>query len=148
MNFNSFIFMGMRLPWARLIASQLALSVEEILRAIIKANAELDLEGMARFLSRDPNLVIHTINGRIYRGWQELAPDMEEEFRSVERLEIPILNMAVRRQGDTAWFSMDIDYVRYVKKGKKQERQALDLFRVRPLERSGHQSGHQYGIKG
>jgi hypothetical protein len=102
MNFNSLIFMGMRLPWARLIASQPALSVEEILRAIIKANAKWDLEGMARVMSRDPNLVIYTINGRIYRGWQNLALDMEEEFRSVERLEIPILNMAVRRQGEEA----------------------------------------------
>ena len=69
---------------ARLIASQPALSVEEILRAIIRANAELDLEGMARFMSRDPNLVIYTINGRIYRGWQDLVPDVEEEFRSVD----------------------------------------------------------------
>lgn len=122
---------------ARLIASQSALSVEEILRAIIKANAELDLEGMARFMSRDPNLVIYTINGRIYRGWQDLAPDVEEEFRSVERLEIPILNMVVRRQGDTAWFSMDIDYVRYVKKGKEQERMVLPLRETGVLVRRG-----------
>jgi hypothetical protein len=122
---------------AKLIASQPALSVEEILRAIIKANAELDLEGMARFLSRDPNLVIHTINGRIYRGWQDLAPDVELEFRSVERLEIPILNMAVRSQGDTAWFSMDIDYVRYVKKGKEQERMVLPLRETGVLVRRG-----------
>ncbi len=122
---------------ARLIASQSALSVEEILRAIIKANAELDLEGMARFMSRDPNLVIYTINGRIYRGWQDLAPDVEEEFRSVERLEIPILNMVVRHQGDTAWFSMDIDYVRYVKKGKEQERMVLPLRETGVLVRRG-----------
>jgi hypothetical protein len=122
---------------ARPIAPQPALSVEEILRGIMKAHVELDLEGMARFMSRDPSLVIHTINGRIYRGWQDLAPDVELEFRSVERLEVPILNMTVRSQGDTAWFSMDIDYVRYLKKGKEQERMVLPLRETGVLVRRG-----------
>lgn len=102
-------------------------SVTEILKAVIRANADRDLAGIARLMSRDPNLVIHTINGRVYRGWQEMVADSEEEFRSVERLEIPIRNMTVSTQGDTAWFSMDIDYTRYVKNGQKRERMVLPL---------------------
>ncbi|MGH8535581.1 MAG: YybH family protein [Gammaproteobacteria bacterium] len=112
-------------------------SVEEILKAVINANADRDLAEMARLMSRDPNLVIYTINGRVYRGWQEMVADLEEEFRSVESLEIPIRDMTVSTQGDTAWFSMDIDYTRYLKNGRKRERMVLPLRETGVLVRRG-----------
>ncbi|MGH8614139.1 MAG: YybH family protein [Gammaproteobacteria bacterium] len=112
-------------------------SVEAILKAVINANADRDLAKMAKLMGRDPNLVIYTINGRVYRGWDEMVADLEEEFRSVEHLDIPIRDMTVSTQGDTAWFSMDIDYTRHLRNGRKRERMVLPLRETGVLVRRG-----------
>ena len=39
---------------------------------------------------------------------------MQEEFDTVNRLEISITELKVWRHGDIAWFSMELNYVRYL----------------------------------
>jgi len=43
-----------------------------------------------------------------------IAAEMQQEFESVTRLEIPISDLRVWRRGDVAWFAMELDYIRHV----------------------------------
>src|SRR5216117_1928412 len=65
-------------------------SPEEVLRALVKANADRDLSTMARLMAHDADIVSYTIGGRKYVGWPQLERDMVEEFQMVARLEMPI----------------------------------------------------------
>ena len=108
---------------------------EEVLRTLVRANAERDLSTMAKFMAHDGDAVSYTIGGRKYVGWAEFVRDMQHEFESVARLEIPITEMKVWTRGDMAWFAMELDYIRYVGSGRTQERTVLPLRETGVLER-------------
>ncbi|MGH7233245.1 MAG: nuclear transport factor 2 family protein [Nitrospiraceae bacterium] len=107
---------------------------EEVLRALVRANADKDLATMQAFMAPDPDTISYTIGGRKYVGWSDFARDMQLEFDSVERLDIPILNLTVWTRADTAWFAMELDYIRYEFR-KKTERTVLPLRETGVLER-------------
>jgi hypothetical protein len=107
---------------------------EDVLRALVQANAAKDLAGMERFMSRDPDMISYTVGGRKYVGWADFARDMRLEFDSVERLEIPITDLAVWTRGDTAWFAMELDYIRHVA-GEKSAGTVIPLRETGVLER-------------
>lgn len=108
---------------------------EKVVRAVVQANAERDLATMSKLMAHDGDLISYTIGGRKYVGWNEFAQDMQEEFASVARLEIPITHLKVWTYGDTAWFAMELDYVRYVGTGQDQSRTVLPLRETGVLER-------------
>ncbi|WP_447972834.1 YybH family protein [Nitrospira sp. Kam-Ns4a] len=123
-------------PWTNVYASAAEpLGPEEVLRALVRANAAKDLAAMARFMAQDPDAIGYSIAGRKYVGWTEFAAQMDEEFRSVDRLEIPIVMLNVWKRGDIAWFAMELDYIRYVGTGAQQTRTLLPLRETGVLER-------------
>jgi hypothetical protein len=108
---------------------------EDVLRTLVRANEEKDLATMARLMAQDPDQVSYSIGGRKYVGWKPFAEEMKLEFDSVTRLEIPITKLRVWTRGDTAWFAMELDYIRYVGTGPDQERTLLPLRETGVLER-------------
>jgi hypothetical protein len=60
---------------------------------------------------------------------------MREEFIAVQRLEIPIHELKVWTKGDLAWFTMELDYIRFVGDGPEQKRTVLPLRESGVLER-------------
>lgn len=108
---------------------------EEVLRILVRANAEKDLSTMAKFMAHDGDTISYTIGGRKYAGWTEFARDMQHEFESVARLDIPIKELKVWTRGETAWFAMELDYIRYVGSGRTLERTVLPLRETGVLER-------------
>lgn len=108
---------------------------EEVLRTLVRANAERDLATMAKLMAHDVDAVGYTIGGRKYVGWTELARDMQHEFETVARLEMPITELKVWTKGDMAWFAMELDYIRYVRSGQQQERTVFPLRETGVLER-------------
>src|SRR3989441_8876250 len=110
-------------------------SPEEVLRALVKANADRDLSTMARLMAHDADIVSYTIGGRKYVGWPQLERDMLEEFQMVARLEMPITALKVWTRGEIAWFAMELDYIRYVGTGSEQRRMLLPLRETGVLER-------------
>jgi hypothetical protein len=107
---------------------------EEVVRALVRANAQKDLVTMARLMAHDSDMISYTIGGRKYVGWAEFAQDMQHEFDSVDRLEIPITDLKIWTRDDTAWFAMELDYIRYGP-GGSQERTVLPLRETGVLER-------------
>ena len=93
------------------------LDAETTLRILVQANAERDLATMSKYMSHDADAIGYTIDGRKYEGWPALAADMRSEFESVVKLEIPITKLQLWRNGDIAWFAMELDYIRHVKSG-------------------------------
>jgi hypothetical protein len=91
----------------------LELGPEEVLRTLVRANAEKDLTTMAKYIAQDPDMISYTIGGRKYVGWSDFAKDMQLEFDSVDRLDIPITELKIWTREQTAWFSMELDYIRY-----------------------------------
>lgn len=128
------ILLGVLLAGFPVLAAE-PMGPEEVLRALVRANAEKDLATMAKFMAKDADSVGYSIAGRKYLGWPPFAREMEEEFRSVERLEIPITDLKVWTHGDVAWFAMELDYIRYVGTGPKQTRTLLPLRETGVLER-------------
>ncbi len=109
---------------------------ETVLRLLVKANAEKDLETMKQFMATDENVIGYTIGGRKYVGWDGFARTMSLEFASVDRLEIPIPYLKVWQRGDIAWFAMELDYTREVKNEKGEvERTVIPLRETGVLER-------------
>ena len=107
---------------------------EAVLRALVKANEDRDLEAMARWMDAG-DAVGYTIQGRKYVGWTPVARDMEAEFKAVTRLEIPIKDLQVWTRGDVAWFAMELDYIRYVASGGGETRTVMPLRDTGVLER-------------
>ena len=68
---------------------------EEVLRTLVRANAEKDIPTMSRWMAHDEDCINYTIGGRKYVGWSELAKDLQEEFEAVTHLEIPIRELQV-----------------------------------------------------
>lgn len=112
---------------------------EAAIRAMIRANAELDMPTLSRLMAHDADIISYTIGGRKYVGWPEFEHDMQEEFSSVAKLEIPILELKVWTKGTLAWFTMELDYIRYVGDGAGQRRTVLPLRESGVLEQRGGQ---------
>ena len=72
---------------------------------------------LSRFMAHDADIISYTIGGRKYVGWPEFEHDMQEEFSSVVKLEIPIHELKVWTKGTLAWFTMELDYIRYCGRG-------------------------------
>jgi hypothetical protein len=58
-----------------------------------------------------------------------------EEFQTVSRLEMPIHELKVWVRGSFAYFSMELDYVRYVRTGAAEQRMLVPLRETGVLER-------------
>jgi ketosteroid isomerase-like protein len=108
---------------------------EEAIRLLVRANAEKDIATLSQYMAHDADVVGYTIGGRKYVGWPALERAMQEEFDTVTRLEIPITELKVWQRGDVAWFSMELDYIRYVGAGANQLRMSLPLRETGVLER-------------
>jgi hypothetical protein len=112
---------------------------EATIRTLIRANAELDMPTLSRFMAHDADIISYTIGGRKYVGWPEFEHDMQEEFSSVAKLEIPIHELKVWTKGTLAWFTMELDYIRFVGEGPDQRKTVLPLRESGVLEqREGH----------
>jgi SnoaL-like domain len=136
------MWLGLLLPICSPCAAALATELstpEEIIRTVVRANAEKDFPTMSRLMAHDEDRINYTIGGRKYVGWSELAKDLQEEFESVANLEIPIHELTVWTRGEIAWFAMEIDYIRYSGQGSNQRRNVLPLRETGVLaRRNGH----------
>jgi SnoaL-like domain len=110
-------------------------SPEDTLRALVRANADKDVSTLARLMAHDADIVSYTIGGRKYVGWPQFEREMLEEFRTVTRLEIPIIALKVWTRGEVAWFAMELDYIRYIGAGSERRRMVLPLRETGVLER-------------
>jgi SnoaL-like domain len=108
---------------------------EAVIRALVEANAALDLDGMSRLMAHDDDATGYTIGGRKYVGWPELERAMRDEFASVAKLEIPITGLKVWTKDDVAWFAMELDYIRYVNEGGELRRTVIPLRESGVLEK-------------
>jgi len=127
------VFLGM----AQALESRAADSAdpESTIRTLIRANAEKDLATLSRLMAHDADIISYTIGGRKYVGWPEFEREMREEFDSVQKLEIPIQELKVWTKGDLAWFTMELDYIRFVGESTNPKRTALPLRETGVLER-------------
>ncbi len=107
------------------------LDPESVIRALVRANAEQDMVTLSRFMAQDADIVSYTIGGRKYVGWADLERDFQEEFSAVDKLELPIRELRVWSRGDVAWFTMELDYIRFIGRGADQRKI------VHPLRESG-----------
>jgi SnoaL-like domain len=112
---------------------------EAAIRTLVRANEQLDMPTLSRFMAHDTDIISYTIGGRKYVGWPEFEHDMREEFSSVAKLEIPINELKVWTKGTLAWFTMELDYIRYVGDGSSQRRTVLPLRESGVLEQRGGQ---------
>lgn len=108
---------------------------EGVLRALVRANAAQDLAAMSALMAHDPDSIGYSIGGRTYVGWEPFAQEMTQEFKDVEKLEIPITDLKVWTRGDVAWFAMELDYIRYVATPSGLDRILLPLRETGVLER-------------
>ena len=108
---------------------------EATIRSLIRANAEKDLATLSRLMAHDADITSYTIGGRKYVGWPEFEREMREEFDSVQKLEIPIQELKVWTKGDLAWFTMELDYIRFVGESTNPKRTVLPLRETGVLER-------------
>jgi len=112
---------------------------EAVLRLIVRANAEKDMTTFSKYMAHDADVVGYTIGGRKYVGWPAVEQAMREEFDSVTKLEIPITELHIWQKGDVAWFSMELDYIRYVGTGANLTSLSLPLRETGVLERRNGQ---------
>jgi len=108
---------------------------EEVVRALVRANASKDLATMQKLMAQDPDIISYSIGGRKYVGWNDFAQEMKQEFDSVARLEIPIIDLRIWTRGETAWFAMELDYIRYVGSSLDPRCTVLPLRETGVLER-------------
>ena len=100
---------------------------ETVIRALVKANVEKDIDTMSRLMAHDADITSYSVGGRKYVGWPEFEREMREEFAAVQKFEIPIRELTVWHKGDIAWFTMELDYTRYTKEGAELKRMLLPL---------------------
>lgn len=112
---------------------------EDVLRRLVQANVEKDLPTMAKLMAQDADAIGYTIEGRKYVGWPPFAREMQQEFNDAARIEIKITELKVWTRTDTAWFAMEMDYIRYVGNGKEQAKMVLPLRETGVLERRNGQ---------
>lgn len=124
---------------AALGAAQEPTNPEAVIRALVHANAEKDMTTLSRLMAHDADITSYSIGGRKYVGWPEFEREMREEFVNAQKLEIPITELNVWTKGDVAWFTMELDYIRYVGEGTDLKRTVLPLRETGVLERrNGH----------
>ncbi len=111
------------------------LDPETAIRQMVRANAEKDLPTLSRLMAHDADIVSYTVGGRKYVGWPEFEREMREEFVNAQKIEIPITELKVWTKGDLAWFTMELDYIRYVGTGSEVKRTLLPLRETGVLER-------------
>lgn len=108
---------------------------EGVLRRLVQANVEKDFETISKYMAHDEDTISYTIEGRKYVGWPGFAKDMRDEFESVTRLEIPITDLKIWTRGDTAWFAMELDYIRYLGNGAEEAKMVLPLRETGVMEK-------------
>jgi ketosteroid isomerase-like protein len=108
---------------------------ETAIRQMVRANAEKDLPTLSRLMAHDADIVSYSVGGRKYVGWPEFEREMREEFINAQKIEIPITELKVWTKGDLAWFTMELDYTRYVGEGSAVKRTILPLRESGVLER-------------
>ena len=108
---------------------------ESVLQAVIRANSEKDLGALEKYMAKDPDVVVYTIGGRKYVGWNELAKAMQEEFDAADRLDVTITDIHVWQHGDVAWFTMELNYDRLEGNEEGQKPMVLPLRDTGVLER-------------
>ena len=108
---------------------------ETAIRQMVRANAEKDITTLSRLMAHDADIVSYTVGGRKYVGWPEFEREMREEFTNTQKIEIPITELKVWTKGDLAWFTMELDYTRYVGEGSAVKRTVLPLRETGVLER-------------
>ena len=89
-------------------------SPETVIRLDVKANAEMDLPLLEKYMAAGDDAVGYTIGGRKFVGWPQVKQAFQEEFSMLNGLTIDILTLKVWQQGEVAWFAMEIDYNREV----------------------------------
>jgi hypothetical protein len=112
---------------------------EAAIRTLVRANADLDMQTLSRFMAHDADITSYTIGGRKYVGWPEFERDMQEEFSSVAKLDISIHELKVWTKGTLAWFTMELDYIRFVGEGPDQRKTVLPLRESGVLEQRAGQ---------
>jgi len=110
---------------------------ESAIRRMVRANAEKDLPTLSRLMAHDADIISYAVAGRKYIGWTELEEGMREEFVNSQKLEIPINELKVWTKGDLAWYTMELDYIRYVADGPELKRTVLPMRETGVLERVG-----------
>lgn len=108
---------------------------ETAIRQMVRANADKDLSTLSRLMAHDADIVSYSVGGRKYVGWPEFEREMREEFLNTKKIEIPITELKVWTKGDIAWFTMELDYTRYVGEGSEIKRTVLPLRETGVLER-------------
>ncbi|HEX5645615.1 MAG TPA: nuclear transport factor 2 family protein [Nitrospira sp.] len=112
---------------------------ETVIRKLVQANVDKDMTTMSRLMAHDADITSYSVGGRKYVGWPEFEREMREEFAAVQKFEIPIRELTVWHKGDIAWFTMELDYTRYVKEGAEVKRMLLPLRETGVLERRNGQ---------
>lgn len=112
---------------------------ESVIRTLVQANVEKDMATMARLMAHDADITSYSVGGRKYVGWPDFEREMREEFANVKKFEIPIRELNVWSKGDVAWFTMELDYIRYVSEGAELKRMLLPLRETGVLERRNGQ---------
>jgi len=108
---------------------------ESVIRTLVRANAEKDMTTLSRLMAHDADIVSYSVGGRKYVGWPDLERDFHEEFSEVERLEIPIRELNVWTKGDIAWFTMELDYIRFLGESRTPRQIVLPLRESGVLEK-------------
>ncbi len=108
---------------------------EAAIRAMFHANETRNMDKLQRLVSKDGDMVGYSVGGRKYVGWNELAREMQQEFETVTRLDIPIKELHVWERGDFAWYTAEIDYIRYEGSGEDARKMLLPLRESGVLER-------------
>ncbi len=108
---------------------------ESVLRAIVKANAEKDLTTMSQYMSHDVDTIGYSIGGKKFVGWQAFADEISSEFAAVTKLELPISDLRLWKQGDVAWFAMELDYIRHIATEADHQRMVIPLRETGVLHR-------------
>jgi ketosteroid isomerase-like protein len=108
---------------------------EGVVRAMFHANETKNMADLERLVSKDPDMVGYSIGGRKYLGWNEVEREMRQEFETVTHLEIPIKELRVWERGDLAWYTAEIEYIRYEGRGEDERKMLLPLRESGVLER-------------
>lgn len=114
-------------------------SAEAAVRALVQANADKDLPALSQLMAHDADITSYTLGGRKFVGWPDLEREMQEEFNTATKLELPITELKVWTRGDIAWFTMELDYIRTVGQGDDAQRAMLPLRETGVLERRNGQ---------
>jgi ketosteroid isomerase-like protein len=124
------------LPFSFMAGYQItAETPESVLQAVIRANSEKDLATLEKHVAKDPDLLVYTVGGRKYVGWNDVAKAMQEEFDMADRLDVTITDIHVWQRGDVAWFAMELNYNRLEGNGQGQKSMVLPLRDTGVLER-------------